>query len=178
MKILTTTPNGYQRRNWSTPKNYWMIFISSICLNRDHYDPKLPPFHFLDSISPHSLHFKKKIKFILEYLWTFWSAVFFALTCLLVFCSTVSVVIWYLYSKAVFVAKLGYLYFSAVSLVVVDYLYSCFINYRHSHPLCCRENNNYQTNEITNFQFWQSTWPEKSYHLLPYPPSRFPLPVL
>ena len=36
-----------------------MIFISSICLNWDHYGPK---FHFRDSISPHSLCFKKKKK--------------------------------------------------------------------------------------------------------------------
>jgi len=47
----------------------------------------------------------------LEYLYIFWSAVSFVLTCLLVFCSAVSI------------AKLGYLYFSAVSLAVVDYLY-------------------------------------------------------
>jgi len=60
--------------------------------------------------------------YILEYLYTSRSAVSFALTCLLVFCSAVSVAIWYLYSKAVSVAKLGYLYFSAVSLAVVDYL--------------------------------------------------------
>jgi len=56
-------------------------------------------------------------------LYTFRSAVSFALNCLLVFRSTVSVAIWYLYSKAVSVAELGYLYFSTASLVVVDYLY-------------------------------------------------------
>ena len=50
------------------PKSYWMIFISSICLNQDYYDPELPPFHFLDSVSPHSLHFKKKKKI---YPWVF-----------------------------------------------------------------------------------------------------------
>jgi len=38
------TPNSYQQRNWSMLKNYWMIFTSSIHLNQDHYDPKLPPF--------------------------------------------------------------------------------------------------------------------------------------
>ena len=42
------------------PKSYWMIFISSIHLNQNHYDPELPSFHFLDSVSPHSLCFKKK----------------------------------------------------------------------------------------------------------------------
>ena len=41
-----------------------MIFISSIHLNWDHYDPKLPPFHFLDSVSLYSLHFKKKKKIL------------------------------------------------------------------------------------------------------------------
>ena len=40
---------------------------------------------------------QKKKKKILEYLYTFQSAVSFALTCLLVFHSTVSVAIWYLY---------------------------------------------------------------------------------
>jgi len=124
-----------------------MIFISSIPLNWDHYDPDIPSFQFLDSVSPKSLQFKKinnnnnnnnnnKIK-ILEYLYTFRSAVSFALTCLLVFRSAVSVAIWYLYSKAVFVAKLGYLYFSTVSLVVVDYLYfasSFVITHIHFYP--------------------------------------------
>ena len=55
-----------------------MIFISSICLNWDHYDPELPLFHFLDFIPLHSFHFKKKIIIIiiiiiiiLKYLYTF-----------------------------------------------------------------------------------------------------------
>ena len=56
------TPNGYQRWNWNTPKSYWMIFISSICLNWDHYNPEIPSIHFLDSIFPYSLCFKKKKK--------------------------------------------------------------------------------------------------------------------
>jgi len=70
-------------------------------------------------------------------LYTFWSAVSFVLTCLLVFYSAVSVAIWFLYSKAVSVAKLGYLYFSAVSLAVVDYLYfasSFVITHIHFYP--------------------------------------------
>jgi len=86
----------------------------------------IPSFHFLDSVSfkitPIQKKQKKKKSF-LEYLYTFQSAVSFALNCLLVFHSTVSVAIWYLYSKAVSVAELGYLYSSAVSLAVIDYLY-------------------------------------------------------
>ena len=117
-----------------------MIFISSIHLNQDHYNSELPLSHFLDFVSLHSLCFKKKKKkIILEYLYTLWSAVSFALTCLLVFCSAVPVAIWYLYSKAVSVTKLGYLYFSAVSLAVINYLYSCFIIYHHSHPFSATE---------------------------------------
>jgi len=131
-----------------------MIFISSIHLNQDHYDPGLPPFHFLDSVSPHSLHFKKK-KIILEYLYTFQSAVFFALTRLLVFHSAVSIAIQYLYSEAVSVTKLGYLYFSAVSLAVVDYLYSCFIIHHHSHPFSATGKTMFikQKKKITESQF-------------------------
>ena len=85
-----------------------MIFISSIRLNRDHYNPKLPPSYFLDSIF--CIHFtskKKKNFIILEYLYTFRSAVSFVLTCLLIFRSTVSVAIWYLYSKQSPLQNLG-----------------------------------------------------------------------
>jgi len=85
----------------------------------------IPSFHFLNSVSFKftPIQKKKKKKTFLEYLYTFWSAVSFVLTCLLVFRSAVSVAIWYLYSKAVSVAKLRYLYCSTVSLAVVDYLY-------------------------------------------------------
>jgi len=82
----------------------------------------IPSFHFLDSVSFKFTLIQKKKSF-LEYLYTFRSAVSFALNCLLVFRSTVSIAIWYLYSKAVSIAKLGYLYCPAVSLAVVDYLY-------------------------------------------------------
>ena len=98
-------------------------------LNNFHlkYPSKLGPLQpWITSIPFPRLHFftftlLQKKKIILEYLYILQSAVSFALTCLLVFCSVVPVAIWYLYSKAVSVAKLGYLYFSAVSLVVIDY---------------------------------------------------------
>ena len=68
----------------------------------------MPSSHFLDSVSFKITPIQKKKSF-LEYLYTFQSAVSFALNCLLVFHSAVSVAIRYLYSKAVSVAELGYL---------------------------------------------------------------------
>jgi len=74
-------------------KNYSVISIFDIPSNQDHYNPEIPSIHFLDSVPLQSFHFKKKKKFILEYLYTFQSAVSFALICLLVFRSAVSVAI-------------------------------------------------------------------------------------
>ena len=62
-------------------------------------------FHFTSLPLPLCTHTIKKKKKDFEYLYTFWSAVSFALTYLLVFCSTVFVAIWYLYSEAVSIAE-------------------------------------------------------------------------
>ena len=89
-------------------KNYSVISISDIPPNWDHYDPEIPSTHFpTPFLHIHSTSKKKKFFIILEYLYTFRSAVSFVLTCLLIFRSTVSVAIWYLYSKQSPLQNLG-----------------------------------------------------------------------
>ena len=82
--------------------------LSNFHLN---YPSKLGPlqlwkcFHFTFSPLPLCTYIVKKKKKDFEYLYTFWSAVSFALTYLLVFCPTVSVAIWCLYSEAVSITE-------------------------------------------------------------------------
>ena len=157
-----------------------MIFISSIRLNRDHYDPKLPPFHFLDSVSLYSLHFKKKkknlslsictysrVQFPLHWLAYLYSAPQFLLqsnTCIqkqsplqsLSTCSSLQ-----------FPLRL-----SSTCILVSSFIVA------HIHFLLQGEQHLSNKEKITRFQFRQSTRLEKNHHyLLSHPPSRFPLPV-
>ena len=192
MKIPTTTPNGYRQRNWSTPKNYWIIFILSIHLNWDHYNPKLPPFHFLDSVSPHSLCFKKKkilslsicthsrVQFHLHWLTYLYSAPQFPLqsdTCIPLHSSRCNLILVFKSSLHCKTWVLVFLHSFPcgrwLRVFLLHHLSSLTSIFGH------RENNIYQTKKkITSFPFWQSTWPEKSYqHLLPHPPFHSPFPV-
>ena len=73
--------------------------------------PWILAFYFLDSISLHSTHFKNYYYYYYEYLYTLWSVVSFALICLLVFCSIVSITIWYLYFRSSLCCKIHTLVF-------------------------------------------------------------------
>ena len=156
-----------------------MIFISSICLNWDHYDPELSPSHFLNSVFLHLLHFKKKK----NYPWVFIHIPECSFICtdlliciplrsfrcnlILVFKSSFRCKTWvlvFLYSFPCGRRLLVFLLHHLSSLTSI---------------FCHRKNNIYQTKKITSFPFQQSMWLKKSYHhLLPHPPFHSPLPVL
>ena len=109
------------------------------------YPSKLGPlrpwkcFYSTFSSLPLCTHTVKKKKKVFEYLYTFRSAVSFALTCLLVFCSTVSVAIWYLYSEVVSVTENSHTYIllrspSLQSSNTCNFALSFIITYNHSLP--------------------------------------------
>ena len=158
-----------------------MIFISSIHLNQDHYNPELPLSHFLDSVSLHSLCFKKKEK--KNYPWVFVHTLECSfictdlLTCILLRSSRCNLIL-------VFKSSLRCKTWVLVFLCSFPCSHQLLVFLLHhlsslTSIFCHRENNIYQTKKITSFLFWQSIRPEKSYqHLLPHPPFCSPLPVL
>ena len=112
----------------------------------------------------------------MKYLYTFRSAISFALTRLLVFRSAVSVAIWYLYSKAVSVAKLGtcippqFLLRPSITCILFHHCY-------YSHPFSIHRKKdkitfkNLSNKKTTKFRCRQSTQPEKiCYFSLLHPP--------
>jgi len=76
--------------------------------------PWIPVFYFLDSVSKKKNDNNNNNND--EYLYILQSAVFFVLICLLVFCSVVSVVIWYLYFRSSLCCKIHALGFPQYSL--------------------------------------------------------------